>query len=117
MEGVHILNKIPILEVLDWLSIAICVCSVVAAMSLTLSIILGMVLDKGKLAFSISMVIFVLTSISILVFGTMTEKCKKQTGKYKYECTVDKSVSFEELTDNYEIVDQRGDIWVLKDKE
>ena len=31
-----------------------------------------------------------------------------------YECIIDRSVSFQELTSVYEVVKQRGDIYVLK---
>lgn len=39
------------------------------------------------------------------------------TDRYKYECAIDDSVSISELYDHYDVVEQRGDIWVLKDKE
>ena len=39
------------------------------------------------------------------------------TGRYRYECTIDKSVSFLELTEKYDVVEQYGDIYVLEDKE
>lgn len=39
------------------------------------------------------------------------------TGRYRYECTIDESVSMTEVYERYEIIEQRGDIWVLEDKE
>jgi len=35
----------------------------------------------------------------------------------RIEAIVDKSVSYIELTEKYKIIDQRGDIWVLEEKE
>ena len=35
----------------------------------------------------------------------------------RIEAIVDKSVSYIELTEQYKIIDQRGDIWVLEEKE
>ena len=39
-----------------------------------------------------------------------------KTGEYRYECIIDDSVSYNEVVENYKIVEQRGDIWVLEDK-
>ena len=35
----------------------------------------------------------------------------------QYECTIDESVSMKEVYERYEIIEQRGDIWVLEDRE
>lgn len=34
----------------------------------------------------------------------------------QYECTIDKNVSFVELYEKYDVIEQRGDIWVLEEK-
>lgn len=39
------------------------------------------------------------------------------SGRYRYECTIDESVSMTEVYERYDIIEQRGDIWVLEDKE
>lgn len=39
------------------------------------------------------------------------------TGRYKYEVTVDESVRFTDIYEKYEVVEQRGEIWVLEDKD
>lgn len=39
------------------------------------------------------------------------------TGRYKYEVILDKSYSATELYENYDVIEQRGQIWVIKDKE
>ena len=36
---------------------------------------------------------------------------------YEYEATIDENVSMKEVYERYEIVEQRGDIWVLRDKK
>ena len=41
---------------------------------------------------------------------------KNLTG-YEYELTIDDNVSMKEVYKRYEIVEQRGDIWVLRDKK
>ena len=39
-----------------------------------------------------------------------------ETGHHYYECVIEDTASFNEIMNTYEVVDQRGDIWVLKDK-
>lgn len=34
----------------------------------------------------------------------------------QYECVIDKNVSFVELYEKYDVIEQRGDIWVLEEK-
>lgn len=50
--------------------------------------------------------------ITIIVVG-VTGVYRSEAG-IAFECIIDKSVSFQELTSVYEIVEQRGDIYVLK---
>ena len=35
----------------------------------------------------------------------------------RYECAIDDTTSFNEVMEDYEVVERRGDIWVLRDKE
>ena len=39
------------------------------------------------------------------------------TDRYKYEVTIDESVQFTDIYERYEVVERRGEIWVLEDKE
>lgn len=39
------------------------------------------------------------------------------TGRYKYEVKILDTTSFKEVTDNYKIIDNLGQIWVLEDKD
>ena len=39
------------------------------------------------------------------------------TNRYRYEVTIDESVTITEIYDNYDVIEQRGDIWILEDKE
>lgn len=38
------------------------------------------------------------------------------TGRYRYEVKISDSTTFKEVTDNYKIIDNRGEIWILEDK-
>ena len=52
------------------------------------------------------------TTLSIAMINPQTE-----TGRYRYEVTIDDSVSFLDICEKYEIVEQNGRIWTLEDKE
>lgn len=34
----------------------------------------------------------------------------------RYECAIDDTTYFIEIMENYDIVEQRGDLWILEDK-
>lgn len=35
----------------------------------------------------------------------------------RYECAIDDTASFIEIMENYDVIDRRGDIWILEDKD
>ena len=63
-------------------------------------------------------IIFVCSSIVCVISNYIndTYNCEP-TGRYRYEVTIDDSVSITEVYDHYNVVEQRGDIWILEDKE
>lgn len=58
---------------------------------------------------------FLLGMMLTVILCTITKPVP--TGRYQYEVTIDETVSISEVYDNYEVIEQRGDIWVLEDKE
>ena len=52
--------------------------------------------------------------ISLIFFTWLTIFCPRPI---EYEVTVDETVSFVEFTENYEIVEQHGNIYIIKLKE
>ena len=112
MEGITILNQTEVMEptplattvvaILTILSLISCITYLIAdyvMASITCPVILGLI--------SIS------SLISVLVISILSPK--HLTG-YEYEATIDENVSMKEVYERYEIVEQRGDIWVLRDK-
>jgi hypothetical protein len=51
------------------------------------------------------------------IIGIMIFKPIEPTGRFRYECTIDETVSMKDVYERFEIIEQRGDIWVLEDKE
>ena len=48
---------------------------------------------------------------------TLLNSKGEPTGRYKYEVKINDSTTFKEVTDNYKIIDNRGEIWMLEDKD
>lgn len=62
----------------------------------------------------ITMVLGLICLITSLGFSIFTSN---HTGRYRYECTIDKTAPFNEIYEKYNVIEQRGDIWILEDKE
>lgn len=113
MEGVTILNTTPVTGLPVWL-IIICVIACVALVVFDAMIIADIVVFKRKTR-KIWIVTFTILAIAaISLFGYLNDIY--ETGYYYYECVIEDTASFNEIMNTYEIVDQRGDIWVLKGK-
>ena len=113
MEGVIILNTTPVTGLPMWL-IIVCIIACVAFVVFDAMIITDVVVFKRKTR-KILIVIFTILAITApTLFGHLNSIY--ETGHYYYECVIEDTASFNEIMNTYEIVDQRGDIWVLKDK-
>ena len=55
----------------------------------------------------------------IIVFAFALIGClyKKPTGQYEYQVLIDDSANFKEIYDKYEIIDVKGEIYIIRDKE
>ena len=104
MDGVKILNEISPMSADIWFLIG---SFLAIGILLLLSII---TLDKGSrfIPILVSLILFV---IAIILFFT------EYTSPIKYEATIDDNVKISEFEKKYEIVEQRGDIYVIKERE
>ena len=116
MNGIDILNKDEILTSPEWITAVLCISVIILLISFMFFIVflitgcdIGVSLSGG--AIIVSMII---GSIFNFVDDTYHSK---PTGRYRYEAAIDDSVSITEVYDHYNVVEQRGDIWILEDKE
>ena len=111
MEGVTILNTIPVTGLPMWL-IIVCIIACVAFVVFDAMIITDVVVFKRKTR-KILIVIFTILAITApSLFGYLNSIY--ETGHYYYECVIEDTASFNEIMNTYEVVDQRGDIWVFE---
>lgn len=61
-------------------------------------------------------VIMLLSLIGVFVCGALFDRCTVPNGKYQYEILIDDNVTFNEVTEKYNIIDQRGEIFVVEEK-
>lgn len=112
----NILNKTEVLKDVTptWWYVVLIVSVVIVA--LITMVIIETKNDSNSLPLAI-----ILTIIFGLIWAwgvkPIVTKEDVPTGRYRYECTIDDDASFVDITEKYVVVEQRGEIWVLEDKE
>lgn len=107
VEGITVLNTTAVTGLPTWVSVLAFVIFFIGAIVFAVS----MILDGPVWVTASSLMIGLVVMIACGIF-----KYTVKTGEYRYECTIDDSVSYNEVVENYKIIEQRGDIWVLEDK-
>jgi hypothetical protein len=105
IEGITVLNQT---EITDMPFLVFVIGLIMIFVSLTVTII-GIHVENG--------IYVVIGSIAITVSMIIPINIQQPTGRYKYECIIDESVDFVNIYEKYKVIEQRGDIWVLEDKE
>ena len=112
IKGIEILNKTEIMTISDaglvW-SLILIICGLIG-------ISLFLCLTYNNENFIIGVIFSVLVFFSGFVV-LAAESESKQTGRYQYEATIDESVLFDDVLENYDIIEQKGKLWILEDKE
>ena len=108
IEGITILNKIAVTGVPSWILISAAVILIIGLIVFAISII-------AEWPTWTAIVPIIIILLVWLICGILNITIK--TGEYQYECIIDDSVPYNEIVENYNIVEQRGDIWVLEEKK
>lgn len=106
-EGITVLNKIAITGLPSWIMVSSVVILAIGLIVLVVSLLAEWPAWAAIVPIISAVLIFIICGIL---------NCIVKIGEYRYECTIDDSVSYNEVVENYKIVKQRGDIWVLEDK-
>lgn len=110
MDGVIVLNVVERTRLPDWALICILLC-VFAMVVFLIELLTG---DTTK-RMNIGGIGWVCTVVLICIF-LVVGKTVASKRIMQYECTIDSNVGFVELYEKYDVIDQRGDIWVLEEK-
>lgn len=110
MEGIHILNTTAVTEIVDWYIPIIILCGSLAGICFLIAS--ETYRDGLQIFFGILALIFLL---ALIIIGAAEPKVK--TDRKRYEVTIDESASLIDVYKKYDVIEQRGQIWILEDKE
>ena len=111
MDGITILNTIVIDDCARWgfpLALAFGIFGIGAFLLMLTSSV-----GTDTICFGI---LSVLATIGLLIIVLGSQKHWRTNERNQYECIIDDSVSINEIYENYNVIEQRGKIWVLEDK-
>ena len=106
----EILNQYPVMEpvISPWVFLML-ICF--ACLSLYMAIL---ALQERVWVLGFSFVALTLVLGGILFYGLFA---KVESGRNRYECLIDDTVPFVEVVENYDVVSQRGELWILEDRD
>ena len=111
MDGITILNTTIVDDYARWVLPTVLALGIICIVSLVLMI-------KSNYNRVIIFGIISLLAMIEMSIITITSKSHWRTNeRNQYECIIDDSVSINEVYENYNVIERRGDIWVLEDKE
>lgn len=107
----EILNQEPIMEM------ALNYQTLIGFFGVTLIInfIVAMASDCWSLSGPIAGIVCVVSLIALFI--TVHKAPEVDTGRNRYEVILDDSVPANEVYEKYEVIERRGEIWVIEDKE
>ena len=112
MEGVTILNTIEVMASTWGFSIVGLIIAILSLLFL-IGIIFSIIKNEVFITSFLSMLVVFDVLISIMCFSSANE----YFDHYEYQVIIDDSVSLVEFTEKYEILDQEGLIYTVKEKE
>ena len=107
LEGIEVLNQIEITKVPDWILFAL----FISACALVVAMIIAIITEwkNALIATCISIVAFIVFLVAAFIVDI-------PTGRYKYQVTIDESVSLIEFRNKYEIINVEGKIYTIKER-
>lgn len=115
MAGVEILYSEPIMEPGIFFNVA--VVFVVIAFGVFVA---GRIAEENYYNKKITKILHILIFIAVgaaIGFGVADSSHQVESDRYRYEVIVLEEASITEFYKKYEIIEQRGEIWVIEDKE
>ena len=110
MNGITILNTTIVDECAQW------VLPTVLALGFICIVALVLMLNSKDTGVPIFGTICLLAMIAMPIIIDTSESHWRTNERNQYECIIDDSVSINEVYENYNVIERRGDIWVLEDK-
>ena len=119
IEGINVLEQIPIkdLTILSMILIGLGI-----GIAIIDAVIFFIVTKYKKIYFrdaeSKIFLFWYVLGIGLAIFSTAPLPCfYTETGRYTYKCTFNDSVSANYISENFDIVSNKDNIWTIKDKQ
>jgi general stress protein CsbA len=114
MNGVEILNEYAVYTTQTWVMVV----SVIAVIGGIILLVMPANYEKDIFMWIhlIGMLICFATTLTLTCLDESTD-CFKEYSHTEYKVTIDDSVSMNEFLDKYEILDQEGKIYTVKERE
>ena len=110
MDGITILNTTIVDDYAQWVLPTVLALGFICIVALVLMLNSN---DKGVIIFG---TISLLAMIAMPIIIGTSKSHWRTNERNQYECIIDDSVSINEVYENYNVIERRGDIWVLEDK-
>lgn len=107
----QILNQEPIMEMVQYGQILLFIFGFIAVVSF----VTAMASNCSALTGPIAAMLCIASMIAIFI--TYVKAPVVDTGRNRYEVILDDSVSANEIYEKYKVIERRGEIWVIEDKE
>lgn len=111
MDGITILNTTIVDDYAQWVLPTVLALGLICIVALVLMINSN---DAGVIIFG---TISLLAMIAISIIVSTSKSHWRINERNQYECMIDDGTSINEVYENYNVIERRGDIWVLEDKE
>lgn len=111
MDGITILNTIIVDDYAQWVLPTVLALGIICIVALVLMLNSN---DSGVIIFG---TISLLAMIVVPIIVSTSKSHWRTNERNQYECIIDDSVSINEVYEKYNVIERRGDIWVLEDKE
>lgn len=112
IDGITVLSQNEIMDVPTWT----CIITMIGFITFAISLIIVLHINS-----KIIEIIFGISSICCFILFMVGLCCvcfiETKTGEYAYKVTISDEVNFVEFNNKYEIIDQEGLIYTIKEKE
>ena len=109
-----IINTIELMETAPVINFTMLALILIAMASFAIAIYIP--IDHKKVGVT-ALAILVFSIIGLIVCGTIRDDFVISNGEYQYEILIDDTVTFSEVNEKYNIIDQRGEIFLVEEKE
>ena len=111
MDGILILNTTAVSDSASWVLLVGLMLGLIVVITFYF-----MVVSLYEKTSACCAVISVVSFILAIGLAILSKDHWRVNERNQYECVIDNNVSIVEVYNNYNVIERRGDIWILEDK-